>query len=360
MKVVAFAGRSDSGVYFYRCWWPLTLLREREPGWDIVISPQFDERILAGWSPSRPKMAPIPPDVVLICREVNIEVLPYLVKAKRELGVRYVYDSDDNLFDLPVWNPAYNLYSNPEIRTNLEVFLRHADAIFVSTEYLRNVYAPFNDRIYVLENGLDIGSITKRPQSSAPRMVGWVGSHYHDLDYELAESGILDLAKNGLDAPGDLRFRLFYKLEYPQYPNIDRVHGAHWTSYFQCLSLCDLEIGLVPLVDHPFNLAKSSNRWAEQAAVGTLTIASAVGEFARNIEHGRTGILVGPDDDWAKVTRSALRDRAGMARMVGAAYEVVRARFDLSHTCHRWGDAIREVAAAEHTKATGHYVMNAT
>lgn len=359
MKIVVFTGDPSSAIFLYRLWWPFEFLKLSEPRqWDVLLTPQVDERILQGWNPARPDDDWVPPSVVVISRQVTAQLLPKLLRAKTQFGVRYVYDVDDNLFEVPAWNPKYPFFAGPGVRANIETFMRHADALFVSTPGLKDVYAELNDRIYVLPNSVDPELIHQRPRYSRGHVVGWVGSYYHDLDFDIAEAALRHLAVHGCDDPGDTRVRIFYRRKYPDIPNLDRVDGVNWEAYFQTLALCDLDIGLVPLVDHPFNSkGKSSNRWVEQSVVGTLTVASPVGEFARNIEHGRTGILIGEDENWADVSRTLLRDRAFRDRIVGAAREEVVEKWNVRRNCGLWGDALREVAARAPRIVSGRYVL---
>lgn len=364
LKLHVITGSQDSAIYLYRMFWPYRWVKIPEADdWDLSMSPILQEPQLLGTKPTiagAPPEDPSPPDVVVVSREVNAATLVALVRAKQQLGIRYVYDVDDNLFELPLWNPKYSWFAQDSVRTNLEIFLRHADAIFVSTEGLREKYAHLNPTIYVLPNSVDFVPIFPRPRNSRSRVVGWVGSHFHDGDFAIVEPTLLDLARNGLDAAGDTRVRVMYRVDYDpkDAPFLDQVHAVTWMDYFQTLALCDLDVGLVPLEDHPFNaVGKSANRYVEQAAVGTLTIASAIGEFARQIEHGRTGILVGEGEDWSAVTRAVLRDPDAIDRMTGAALEDVVARFDVRKNRAMWANALREVVSKPPRAVPGRYVL---
>jgi hypothetical protein len=54
----------------------------------------------------------------------------------------------------------------------------------------------------------------------------------------------------------------------------------------------DLDIGLAPLADNPFNACKSPIKWLEFSALGMAGVYSAVPAYLGVIEQGKTGLLV--------------------------------------------------------------------
>jgi hypothetical protein len=63
-----------------------------------------------------------------------------------------IYESDDNLFDIPETNFAHDYYIKN--RPNIEEMLRIVDGITVSTGYLKKVYMEYNKNISVVKNRL--------------------------------------------------------------------------------------------------------------------------------------------------------------------------------------------------------------
>jgi hypothetical protein len=76
----------------------------------------------------------------------------FLKNIKDQTATGVLYESDDNLFDIPVSNFAHDYYNKN--KPYIEEMLSIVDGITVSTAYLKKCYSKYNKNISVIKNRL--------------------------------------------------------------------------------------------------------------------------------------------------------------------------------------------------------------
>ncbi len=100
-------------------------------------------------------------------------------------------------------------------------------------------------------------------------------------------------------------------------------------------------LALIPLDDSRFSAGKSAIKWYDYSEAGVPTLASDAGPYRDNLDHGRTGWLVGPSlADWQAALDAALTDAAGRLRIASAARAHVRQHHHAALMAQAWGDAL--------------------
>jgi len=105
-------------------------------------------------------------------------------------------------------------------------------------------------------------------------------------------------------------------------------------------SLADIDIGLAPLTDHPFNLSKSFIKILEYSAAGIPWVASNVGPYYMPYLHGDAGFLADTPEEFSMYLNALIQDGAMRSRMGRAARE-----WAAEYTIERWAPAWAEVLA---------------
>lgn len=90
--------------------------------------------------------------------------------------------------------------------------------------------------------------------------------------------------------------------------------------------IASVDINLAPLEDTLFNAAKSENKWVEASMVGVPTIASNIGAFAEEIEHGVDGILCANEKEWEEQLQRLINDEDHRRKIGEKAYKDSRKR----------------------------------
>jgi len=107
------------------------------------------------------------------------------------------------------------------------------------------------------------------------------------------------------------------------------------------------EVGLAPLVDEPFNLAKSELHWLEYSMAGAATIVSGFSEPGPYdvVRDGVDGLVARTDADWLRHMRALAGSRDLRTELAGRARERVLGDYDVAERAGEWADAYRWAAA---------------
>ena len=102
---------------------------------------------------------------------------------------RLIYSLDDDLLNLPALRAGL---SHEDCRTIVELFLREADGVIVTTPQLKELFSPFNDNCVVVPNSLDERLIAggkpspvDSPFGQRRKVIGYMGTMTHDADLQL-------------------------------------------------------------------------------------------------------------------------------------------------------------------------------
>jgi glycosyltransferase involved in cell wall biosynthesis len=210
--------------------------------------------------------------------------------------------------------------------------IERCDALFVTTPTLKDSLAKHRKPIHVLPNAIDPARWRLRPRDSGEMRIGWAGSGSHIEDLLLVLPAVEKLQRRipfrfilqgltnrpiaeeaddvkrlmgGFGPSQRTRAETFLELA-GMLRRVRYVHVpyAELDVYFDLLPRSDLDIGLCPLADTPFNRHKSALKFYEYAACGTLTVASAVGPYRDEV----SAVVPNEADAWHDVLELYVRD----------------------------------------------------
>jgi glycosyltransferase involved in cell wall biosynthesis len=260
-------------------------------------------------------------DVVLAQRVAieDVESAERVVEACRRRGSRLVFETDDDLFHLPPEHPESEHYAR--ITQGAKRLAKEADAIFTSTEPLRQKLLAWNRNVVVIPNLLDDrlwGPAEGPPLDPDAVRILYAGSvsHRDDLEFlgqavrklsrarrEKLRIDVIGVTAEGADWHDSIAVPSAVALSYPRYVDwIRRRNVWHW--------------GVAPLLDTPFNRSKSALKFLEYAALGLPSICSDMTVYRSVVRPGETGILAANDGDaWRDALEMALGDEALWRRL---------------------------------------------
>lgn len=195
-----------------------------------------------------------------------------------QLGIPYVYDLDDNFWEIPSHSAIKSTY-NPKILGTMEKMMKGATAITVSTQALGDyIENKLGLKCIVINNGIDLNRYKIQPYNKVGKTI-WRGSSTHIDDvrqfanfYESVAKQVEQVEFWGHDCVGGLP-RLDIK-------NSKFVAGEDLVRYFRLLQTSNIAHILCTLVDDEFNRAKSNIAWIEATLAGGVCVGNGVGEFA--------------------------------------------------------------------------------
>lgn len=161
--------------------------------------------------------------------------------------------------------------------------------LWVSTEYLKNKYSKWKPKLVVptpISGGdKDFCKVFYHATSSHRAEMHWL---YPVVVEVLArdENIIFELV-------GDGDIRRFYR----GLTRVNVVHPMKWPNYNAFLETAMWDIGLVPILDVPFNLARSYTKFFDITRCGAAGIYSSSSSCSEIIEDGVDGLILGMDEE---------------------------------------------------------------
>jgi glycosyltransferase involved in cell wall biosynthesis len=306
--------------------------------------------------------------------EVIYQIIDHLAPVFKENGKtikpKIVIDSDDNATILSPYSEHYLTYGLEEVEhdgkklwedgrnINIEANRRRVQSLlsgigrsdlFTSpSKLLANFYGEFAGatRTAVLPNCIDFDKWWIRDIGKSGLRVGWHGgvSHYEDMwsiSIKGSLAGVLNKHKAtfvniGTHFPSTTK-------------GIDNVELHAWVkpdAHSYRMALLNLDVGVIPLLDAPFNQYKSPIKWYEYSALGIPSVVANVTPYKEEVEHGQTGLLYNDLDDFKFQLNRLLGSKDLRERIGRNALEWVRENRDADKCAGLWHKAYSDVIGA--------------
>ena len=252
-----------------------------------------------------------------------------------------MYDLDDDLFHQPEWTG--NGPGRARSLGLVELLIRAADLVTVSTPVLEQLLQPMTPRVYVVRNAVEpelYRASAGAPAGDPPRTrVLFYGADVRRRDYGVCRSAVDEAAR----AHRGLR-RLWLGSDSPAVRElVDEAFPPVAAGVPFTTALANLwpDVGLAPLEASVFASAKSELHWLEYAMVGAATVASRLpmaGPYDV-IEDGRDGLLATTPEDWQRAVQRLASSPDLRAELAGRARERVLAEYQAADRAKHWAAA---------------------
>jgi len=237
---------------------------------------------------------------------IHCELFPYLPGWVEALGTRIaaipaVFDYDDAIFHM------YELRSSAVARAllsrKLEPLLRRVAAATCGNEYLREYASRFCPNSLVVPTVVDTDQYRPASRSSGVPVIGWIGSPSSWVNVR----PILPILQE-VCATGAASFRAVgagLEAEADRFPGMELVE---WTEAQEVKEVQSFNVGIMPLLDEPFQRGKSGYKLIQYMACGLPAVASPVGVNREIIDNGETGFLAEDPEAWRLALSSLVED----------------------------------------------------
>jgi glycosyltransferase involved in cell wall biosynthesis len=215
----------------------------------------------------------------------------------RSAGMRFLFDLDDDLVNLPADHPDAALLA--PLSPVVAAMVRKAGAVWVSTEALARALGPIRSDARVVPNGLDerIWSAVPPPGRLpfGPVRILFMGTASHEADLVLVLPALERLhAEFGervrIDVIGITGHPLPPALRRVVPPQAARASYPGFVNWMVQQHAWD--VGIAPLVEAPFNVCKSAIKTMDYAALGLAVLASDIDVYRGSIADGAGGMLI--------------------------------------------------------------------
>ncbi len=261
-------------------------------------------------------------DAVFVHREAALigpEIFERMVTRR---GLPIIYGLDDPLF-VPYRSPANGTLSRLKFPGKVARLCTLASAVIVNGSPLRAFASRYNRNVWVVPNLVNESAYKPEigPAGDPPRL-GWIGSHSSAANLDLLPKPLSELAQR---VPFELRL---VGADRPALATV-RCVAKPWSAATEVRNLRDFDVGLLPLIDHPWNAWKFNFKLAQYMALGIPPVCTPVGSNVEIVEHGKTGFLASSSDDWVRCLEALITDDQRRQQMGAAASEYARRHFTL-------------------------------
>jgi glycosyltransferase involved in cell wall biosynthesis len=221
--------------------------------------------------------------------------------------------------------------------------MRRAACVVAGNDYIANFARAAGARwVEVLPTVVDLARYHLRAPSGTPQSqpvnVGWIGQRatasflqsLHGVFQTLQQQGVARFTAIGIDAAA---------LGLP-------MDSVPWSEQTEAEDIARLDVGIMPLVDAPFERGKCGYKLIQYMACGLPVVASPVGVNRQLVEHGVNGYLASTQSDWEQALRILIADPALRFRMGMAGRTKVEGRYTLQALRPKLAEIISEAAAS--------------
>jgi len=272
---------------------------------------------------------------------VHYELFPYLPGSFERLasltGIPVVFDYDDAVFHY------YDASSSPLVRRllgrKLEPILKTAAACLCGNPYLRDYAARFCDRSIVLPTVVDTSIYRPSPRAADERtVIGWIGSPTTWRNVRPLLPLLREMARNG-----QIRIRAVGAGAKAKADAFDGLEFVEWSEASEVAQVQGMDIGIMPLLDRPFERGKSGYKLIQYMACGLPVVASPVGVNRDIVRIGENGFLASDPEQWSTSLQALIEDPGLRSRLGQAGRARVETDYSLASQAPRLVEVFREV-----------------
>ena len=343
------------GCYFYRCFLPLT-----ENGWDgDVTSMSLAQQ---NKTPENKAIAAQAADVIVFHRPDHQDKLR-LARILKQQGKKIVFDNDDTFKDDGGFK--FNRYMDRErmeqnlmsINETLDTFVKEADLVTVSTNYLADEYRKLNPNVVVLPNCIDPFYFDEPLRNETDKVrIGITGSIGVTSDFDHAYSIMNKMIDDPRiqwvlwSLPKGTSYKLVRELYDDELTMVEKIqdkiewHGfVDHEEYYDYLNSLRLDLMIIPRAYTYFNHCKSNIKFLEASMFEIPVIAQGFPDgqspYQVDPEDAEHMIIANNEEEFIKAIDELANDKEKRVTMGKKAREYVINKYNISDHAHRWFDA---------------------
>ena len=323
-------------------------------GFVFDVTPFFDEQYIAGlYGPGVSFRSIIASywrriRTLLWCRGYDLiwvekEALPWAPEWVETLMIGktpYVADFDD------AWFHRYDMNRSGVVRAllgrKIDSLMRRARVVIAGNEYLADRARKAGaEHVVIVPSAVDLGRYPPRPHlvpvdrpPGAAIVIGWIGT-----PITAAYLGLIEPVLRALAREVRIEIRVIGAPIPPSLRGLPATSRA-WSEDSEVSEVLDVDIGIMPLEDTPWEQGKCAYKLLQIMAAGRPVVGSRVGANRVVVENGVNGLLAANMDEWLKALR-ALASDAEMRRRLGlAARQTIEAAYSTAQAMPGLAEAL--------------------
>jgi len=275
---------------------------------------------------------------------IEKEIFPYFPAVFERLlafiGVRYVVDYDDAIFH------NYDLSDNGLIRRllgrKIDAVMARATCVIAGNQYLaERALQAGAKRVEIIPTVVDHTRYSQASRTGdGPLVIGWIGSpstQRYVIDIQDALRAVCDKTGARLILVGATDAVVDQLSGIP-------VEVVPWSEESEAENIAQMDVGIMPLVDGPWEKGKCGYKLIQYMASGVPVVASPVGVNVEIVDGYGCGRMAESKDDWAESLLELLSGADVRNTLGRAGREAVVKRYSLQTQSPILADILKSAA----------------
>ena len=284
-------------------------------------------------------------DLVVLCRNTHPNIAGWFLQILK-LGKPYIYDIDDNFFDIPANTPVGKYHREPSRIRMLREYIKLAQLVRVYSSPMYERVQKQNQNIVMVTAPIDlrlIQPISKPVERQPVRLVYATSRAVDHLAgiFKPALMRILEEYQEGIE----VHFLGYNPPEFRRYHNVYfQSMMFDYESYLKAFSSAGYDIGLAPLLNDVFHRSKTNNKFREYGACHIAGIYSNVDVYSSCVTNKLTGCLVeNTSDAWYEAMSTLIQNADLRLQIKEQAYDFVRKNYSQETFASLWDQQITSI-----------------
>jgi len=249
-------------------------------------------------------------DLVIFCR--NTEPAHDFVERLLQIGKPFIYELDDNLFELPPNTPESLYHYAPERFAQLKKYIRNANLVRVYSFPLESSIKHYTTKVKTSKSPVNLFLIPSIPPKRRSRKLKIVFPTSRTISDDLSQIFVKDISRilQEHSKSVEVHFWGFIPEELKGMPSV-KFHRfmPNYQKYLQAVYKEGYDIGLAPMKNDLFHNSKTNNKFREYGACWIAGVYSNADVYSNCIVDGKTGLLVSNEEgSWYQAVVRLLND----------------------------------------------------
>lgn len=343
------------GCYNVRCLLPLVA-----NGWDGDRTQMYS----SSKSAESKTQAVLSSDIIVFHRPDTEDKLKMAKLLKAE-GKKIVFDNDDTVkddggfkFNKKIDKERYN-NGLKTLNENIDEFVKFADLVTCSTEFLAKEYRKLNENVVVLPNCVDPFYFSEPLKNDGDKVrIGIIGSNAITDDMEL----VMPIVEKYHNDPRvqivlfsmppkkqDKEVRELYETEYDFWESVN----VEWQTfvpaeeYYDTINELKLDMVIIPRADNYFNRCKSNLKFLEMSMFEIPCIAQSFSTgdspYEQDIEDKNYLLLANTLEEWYNQIEKLINDKDLREEIGKKAKKYVEEKYSIEKNKQKWSEAYKKL-----------------
>ena len=273
-------------------------------------------------------------DLLWIEKELFPNLPAWFEQALNVLGIKYIVDFDDAIFHN---YDATSSILKKALASKIDKVMSNSALVICGNDYLaERAHVAGATRVEIIPTVIDINRYTVFETKANPKLViGWIGTP-RTVKYLEIIVPALQIVTNEFP----LQLRVIGADFAAQ--NLD-IDCRCWTENSEVSEIQNCDVGIMPLIDSPWERGKCGYKLIQYMACGKPVIASPVGLNKEIVQQDVNGYLASTVDEWVQAFRALYFDAQNRLAMGAEGRKLVEEKYTLQVTAPRLVQLFNEV-----------------